>query len=194
MGQKINSISELGFDLGFSETDVEEINEDIKGAALPRLLTTLRAQSGLTQSELAEKLGVTQSYVSKLEHSKSDKLCIADVHNYVGALGYETSLNIFKPKNLTQEVISTYEHLVKLFEKFQESTRSDVDILLNMAEFESLAARNIIKLASTLVNSSREKIEKVEKLPDTKILIEDEPFEEVTLQETFKKTEKHYNC
>lgn len=179
MGQKINNISELGFDLGLSENDVAEIDKDINQAALPRLLTTLRAKKGFTQSELAEKLGVTQSYISKLENSESDKLCISDIHRYVSALGYETSLNILTPKNLTEQIISTYEHLVGLFDKFQESTRFDEKILLNMAEFESVAARNIIRLAATLVDSSKEKINKVESLPTTKILIDDEPFERV---------------
>ena len=59
---------------------------DDRRAALRDLLKTLRVETGITQMEMAERLGKPQSYVSKYE-SGERKLDFVDVIEICEALG-----------------------------------------------------------------------------------------------------------
>ena len=61
-----------------------------------------RAESGLTQAEVAERIGTTQSAVARLEsaepkHSPS----IATLQKYAKALGYTVQVKLVKERRLT---------------------------------------------------------------------------------------------
>ncbi len=61
-----------------------------------------RAEAGLTQAELAERIGTTQSAVARMEtaigkHSPS----IATLKRYASALGYRLQLRLVKEQGLT---------------------------------------------------------------------------------------------
>src|SRR4030081_2666390 len=61
-----------------------------------------RAESGLTQAEVAERIGTTQSAIARLEsaepkHSPS----IATLQRYAKALGYTVELRLVKERRLT---------------------------------------------------------------------------------------------
>jgi len=61
-----------------------------------------RAEAGLTQAELAERIGTTQSAVARMEtaigkHSPS----IATLKRYASALGYRLQLRLVKQQGLT---------------------------------------------------------------------------------------------
>ena len=53
-------------------------------------LATIRRQAGLTQAELAQRLGVTQGWISQIE-SETD-IRVSTVGAYVAALGGELQL------------------------------------------------------------------------------------------------------
>lgn len=58
----------------------------------------LREDAGLTQSELAEKLGYTQGYVAKLENGAYDRAGIGTLRTFALALGYDLDIdNLFVP-------------------------------------------------------------------------------------------------
>jgi transcriptional regulator with XRE-family HTH domain len=61
-------------------------------AALCRLLRETRERSGLTQVELAEKIGETQSYVSKVERGER-RLDLVQLHAFCRAM--KTTLSAF---------------------------------------------------------------------------------------------------
>lgn len=61
-----------------------------------------RAESGLTQAEVAERIGTTQSAIARLEsaepkHSPS----IATLQKYAKALGYTVQVRLVKERRLT---------------------------------------------------------------------------------------------
>lgn len=61
-----------------------------------------RAESGLTQAEVAERIGTTQSAIARLEsaepkHSPS----IATLQKYAKALGYTVQVKLVKERRLT---------------------------------------------------------------------------------------------
>lgn len=55
-------------------------------------LRELREKAGLTQSELAERIGVGQRQVSKIEHGYLDNAKIGTIRSYLEAVGGELSL------------------------------------------------------------------------------------------------------
>lgn len=69
-----------------------------------------RAEAGLTQAELAERIGTTQSAVARMEtaigkHSPS----IATLKRYASALGYRLQLRLVKERSLTARSPRTRE-------------------------------------------------------------------------------------
>ena len=69
-----------------------------------------RAEAGLTQAELAERIGTTQSAVARMEtaigkHSPS----IATLKRYACALGYRLQLRLVKAPGLTTRSTRTRE-------------------------------------------------------------------------------------
>jgi transcriptional regulator with XRE-family HTH domain len=52
-------------------------------------LMAMRATQGLSQKDIAERMGCSQSRVSKLENGKDDDLRIGDFHCYAEALGFQ---------------------------------------------------------------------------------------------------------
>lgn len=69
-----------------------------------------RAEAGLTQAELAERIGTTQSAVARMEtaigkHSPS----IATLKRYASALGYRLQLRLVKEQGLTMRSTRTRE-------------------------------------------------------------------------------------
>ncbi|HLF22755.1 MAG TPA: helix-turn-helix transcriptional regulator [Burkholderiales bacterium] len=69
-----------------------------------------RAEAGLTQAQLAERIGTTQSAVARMEtaigkHSPS----IATLKRYASALGYRLQLRLVKQRGLTTRSTQTRE-------------------------------------------------------------------------------------
>jgi DNA-binding Xre family transcriptional regulator len=53
-----------------------------------------RVRAGLTQTELARRLGTSQSYVSKLEDSADADLTLGEIDRYCAALGISAGLSL----------------------------------------------------------------------------------------------------
>lgn len=89
-----------------------------------RQLITLRASAGLTQTDLAQKIGCTQSRISKLEASKDEDITLGVIREYVQATGARFSLSCGKPVNHVEAVknhaLSIRHHLEALAEIAQK--------------------------------------------------------------------------
>lgn len=55
-------------------------------------LRELREQAGLTQAQLAERIGVGQRQVSKIEQGDLDSAKVGTIRNYLEAVGGELAL------------------------------------------------------------------------------------------------------
>lgn len=76
----------------FNEEEVAKSLREIYREILEYKLKELRKQQGLTQQQLADKLGVTQNRISKLERLDLDRAELQTIRSYVNALGGELSL------------------------------------------------------------------------------------------------------
>lgn len=94
-----HSVSEMlndtvGDDLPLSAAELDEFSAQRK---MVKELTILRSAKGLSQEKLADKIGRSQSWVSKFENGTDDELNFGDVKAYMSALGLE-----FRPGAIKQ--------------------------------------------------------------------------------------------
>lgn len=177
MAEALNTISDLAKGLGFGEKSLHAIEKHVQDRSTSRMLAVLRAKADLSQKEMATKMGVSQSAVSKLENATNDCISFAEAGRYFAALGYEMTVHVSRPKTIVERIKGAYIHLTKLVEDFQGCRRNDPDILLGMAKFETEAAKNMINLASMLIDSSSSKLAQVEVLTEPRILVDDQELD-----------------
>src|SRR4051812_28433910 len=83
------SVPDMVRNLSEDRAFAEEFAKRLSGRQLIEALTVLRSCAGLSQQELAEKLGCTQSKVSKLESSNDADIRFGDLVDFTGAVGHE---------------------------------------------------------------------------------------------------------
>ncbi|WP_066587488.1 helix-turn-helix domain-containing protein [Corynebacterium provencense] len=72
---------------------VEEHKERMLSEVRAYRLRELREQAGLTQAELAERIGVGQRQVSKIERGDIDNAKVSTIRSYLEAVGGALSLD-----------------------------------------------------------------------------------------------------
>ena len=81
-----DSVSELTEHLSDDEQFRRGVESEIAEQRLATMLFAMRNHYGLTQAQVAEAAGHTQSWVSKLEHSPADKITVRDLLEYLAAV------------------------------------------------------------------------------------------------------------
>jgi predicted transcriptional regulator len=69
----------------FTPEELRQIDEEVEGEVLEMDLRALREAVGLTQGELAQRVEITQSQLSKMERREDHR--ISTLRRYVQALG-----------------------------------------------------------------------------------------------------------
>lgn len=161
MAKVVKNIYDLALDLGASETQVREIQDKIDEHSVSRFLTTLRVKSGLTQKEAADKLEVSQSFISKIEHSSNTDISNENLGRYLKAFDYQLTLDISPNRTLSQKILSTYKELTSLVSELQNSRRDDTSILLGMAKFETHLAQELMDVVGGLIDQSKSKMSQI---------------------------------
>ena len=96
--KKSMQASELAYELfvrGDSQAEAE-LQEERQKLKLVSALRNLRERAGLTQSELAQRMGTTPSVISRLEDPDYDGHSFKTLQRIVSALGMSLELNIVK--------------------------------------------------------------------------------------------------
>ena len=76
----------------FDEDRIAKGVRELYREILEYKLKELRKKQGLTQQQLADKLGITQNRISKLEKLDLDRAELQTIRSYINALGGELSL------------------------------------------------------------------------------------------------------
>ncbi len=74
----------------FSSDQLQQIDNAVEQELLEMDLRALREAAGLTQEEMAQRVAITQSQLSKLERREDHR--ISTVRRYVAALGGELEI------------------------------------------------------------------------------------------------------
>lgn len=81
-------LSQRPIDPAVLDNEVSAVEAQVSGY----LLRQLRKSQGLSQEQLAERMGVSQRRVSAIERGKVDRSEVATIRSYVTALGGELEL------------------------------------------------------------------------------------------------------
>ena len=73
--------------LGYSKLAAKELQVQHDDTLLGAHLERLRCEAGLTQAEVAKRMGVTQSTVSRLEGSRWQDMKLGELEGYLSNLG-----------------------------------------------------------------------------------------------------------
>lgn len=76
----------------YSDKEIAELRQEAAFNFVDAQLKELRRECGLTQEELAERMGITQPQLSKFENS--DDFYLSTLRRYVEALGLEMSITV----------------------------------------------------------------------------------------------------
>lgn len=96
-GRRYSSVQDLMRGENIAPEVQSKVAELEKETAVTAFLANLRVAAGLTQAQVAEKFGVSQSAISKLEAGRDDDLTLGDLRQYAEVTGRGIILSFGKP-------------------------------------------------------------------------------------------------
>ena len=119
MSKAKRGVAKLGAELADDPEALGRIEELIDSHQLIRILTTGRIGRGMTQQEVAVRMGCNQSKVSRLEDGCDDDLSFGDLQLYLNAIDMSFSMIFHDSRASLQErtkqlVFAIHENLEKL--------------------------------------------------------------------------------
>lgn len=106
---------------------VDAVNKSYFEDAMANQLFILRTKAGLSQKDMAKRLKVSQSVISKMEN-KGDYLKFNDVIRYVNALGCSVEMTIVKNGRAIDFLASYFARIKRTMGELQELAGKDPDI------------------------------------------------------------------
>ncbi len=86
------TVQELAAKLGVPWESVQAHSRELDGLIAGYQLRELRQANKVTQRELAQRIGVSQNRISKIEKGQFDKTQVGTVQKYIEALGGTVSI------------------------------------------------------------------------------------------------------
>jgi transcriptional regulator with XRE-family HTH domain len=102
--ERFASVSDMLREQGVSEEVRNRVSSMREQTKVSRQLAELRTRAGLTQTELAERIGCTQSCVSKWESDADENLTLKIIMDYCAATDQRVSLFLGKPMSHVEAV------------------------------------------------------------------------------------------
>ena len=95
MGNRYSSVEEMLNELASPDLAKEFADWRAK-TRLARTLFNLRHQAGLSEQEVAERLGWTAKRVENFERREVDKISFGDFERYLAAIGVKAGISFFE--------------------------------------------------------------------------------------------------
>lgn len=125
----------------------DELARRLEATRLTRLLSVLRNRAGLSQKELAEKLGCTQGKVSKLENADDVDVTLGELVAYATAVGFDAQVTLLpQGARLVDEVALHLDAIHKLVGQLTALAGDDDSMGAAIVAFVEQAARNLLGL------------------------------------------------
>ena len=138
----------------------EEFEQQVASKQLSKTLFAMRCRKGFTQSEMAEKLGCTQSRVSKIENTVVEKIRVSDIVAYTQVLDMGLSIN-FRGSTSAVDCVKFHAFQIKKYlDDLAEMAHRDDDVLEGVKKFYIECLHNVL----VLIKNSADKLPKARKL------------------------------
>jgi transcriptional regulator with XRE-family HTH domain len=146
MGAKrFNSIDDLLADVSESPELNKKAQERISNRQLSKTLFALRCRCNFSQADLAKKIGCSQGRISKIEHSKDDKLTLKDIVDYCKATNNKIEIGFLpQNKNMVERVKYHYFIMKNILDEMYEISKGDEQFSQKVHQFTSEASLNVL--------------------------------------------------
>lgn len=147
MAEKYRSVSEMVKNISSDDSYKELFANKIKNRALAKFLFYLRCEHELSQKELAEKIGCTQSRISKIEHSLDKDLTIQDLLDYAKALNIKLEIGYRHSSVKIVDLIKYHAFKIKSYlDELNDLAKDDDTLNQSIKKFHLEAFLNIAKI------------------------------------------------
>ena len=92
MGRRHKSVSDLINKISESSSFKKRYHREAENHSLARTLFTIRNKAGKTKKQIADKLKVSRSAISRLGHAQDDKIKVQDLVGFAYALDLQVSI------------------------------------------------------------------------------------------------------
>lgn len=104
-GKRFSNVNEMVKAISKDSAFKKEFDKEFNAKKVVRMLASSRAARGMTQSDLAKKIGCGQPRISKIENGRDEQLKIQDLVDYAKALDLQIN-TVFNAKqnNAVEEI------------------------------------------------------------------------------------------
>ncbi len=147
-GRRFKSVA----DLVNAEVSAPEVQKAMaameKQTRLVTKLALLRQQAGLTQGQMAERMGITQSAISKLESGADDDLTVRELREYAKQTTQRIGVTFGRPMNHVEAVKHHAFQIRAHLNALAELAQKDSEIEQAIQGFFGEAFFNILTILS----------------------------------------------
>lgn len=113
MAKKIGSVLELTKGLSEDPIFARDLTAYLSERQLVHKLIAVRATQGLTQKDIAERMGCSQGRISKLESSRDVDLSFGAIVGYAQAVGLRLDINLFRQNSRVVDLVKYHALRIK---------------------------------------------------------------------------------
>ena len=144
--KRYKSVSDLVESLTDDVEFKEELEQETNTQSMAKTLFAMRCAQGITQAEMAKRVGCTQGRLSKLEHSDNDSIKLGDLTAYAEALALNVSISFHKEVSAVESVKYHAFQIKKHLDHLAKLAYRDDQIFIGVKDFYNEYLFNIIKL------------------------------------------------
>jgi transcriptional regulator with XRE-family HTH domain len=144
MDKQYKSVKELLNDVSDDKEFNNSAEKEFDKRQIAKTLFAMRCRAGLSQAEVAKKMGYTQGKVSKMENTPDTDLSIGDLVKYCSSLNMQLEVNFFDRRlTMADKVKYFYFQLKSLLDKIIEMAKGDETMERGVEKFDREAFVNI---------------------------------------------------
>ena len=129
MAKHFKNVTEMVKGLAADEKFKKNALVELKDREIAKFLFVLRCEHKLTQKQIAEKIGCTQSRISKIEHSLNDEITIKELLDYGKALNLQLEVGYRNTSTKIVDLIKYHAFKIRDYlEQLDELVKEDKDI------------------------------------------------------------------
>jgi transcriptional regulator with XRE-family HTH domain len=140
------NVTELLKGIGADSSFSKSVEHDIRIRSIGRGLVVLRHKAGLTQADVAIKMNVKQSTISKIERSTNANLRMGDIEAYLFAVGGKMNIAVLGSETTLADQVKFHVHQIHaLLDKLAVLSTKDKSLGPHIHKFFFEALFNFVK-------------------------------------------------
>ena len=140
--------AEIAAELADDENIKQEVEELIEKSKLIKMMIQLRLAAGLSQKDVAEKMGCNQSTISRIEAGTQCDLKLGEFSRYLGAVGCTFSVLVDSPEEpiafRIKHLVLATKGLLDTLTEIIEGSDGDKDLIQGMRDFRAETLFNML--------------------------------------------------